>query len=144
MISIESFLLFFFHLLCKFFLCISFLNLHDIVEGLYFHCNLSVCISVYQWTKFQLNGCTDLNAIFAKWLLIALVFYEYYCWILQKIGPKNRNQIYVKSYTQNSLSGKFKKYSSDLKNLVCFDYLTFNPWIQIYVLFILLYFCIII
>ena len=35
---------------------------------------LSVCLCVrhFLWTKFQPNGCTDLNAIFAKWLLSAL------------------------------------------------------------------------
>ena len=32
---------------------------------------LSVCLSVL-WTKFQSNGCTDLEAVFAKWLLPAL------------------------------------------------------------------------
>ena len=35
---------------------------------------VSVCVSVcvYQWTKFQPNRCTDLDAVFAKWLLTAL------------------------------------------------------------------------
>ena len=49
------------------------------MEGLYFHCSLSVCLYVcvsvcpdFLWTKFQPNGCTDLDAIFAKLLLIAL------------------------------------------------------------------------
>ena len=38
----------------------------------------SVCLSVCQcvcvclWTKFQSNECTNLNAVFAKWLLTAL------------------------------------------------------------------------
>ena len=56
-----------------------FLHLHEIVEGLYFHFSLSVCVSVclsvcpeFLWTKYQPNGCTDLNAVFAKWLLITL------------------------------------------------------------------------
>ena len=38
-----------------------------------------VCMCVYVsvcpeflWTKFQPNGCTDLDAVFAKWLLTAL------------------------------------------------------------------------
>ena len=33
-----------------------------------------VCLSVqhFLWTKFQPNGCTDLDAVFAKWLLTAL------------------------------------------------------------------------
>ena len=60
------------------------LHLHEIVEGLYFHCSLSVCLCVYVcvsvclcvrkflWTKFEPNGCTDLNAVFAKWLFNAL------------------------------------------------------------------------
>ena len=65
---------------------LSFLHLHEIVEGLYFHCSLSVCLFVwvsvcvsvclcvrhFLWTKFQPNGCTDLDAVFAKWLLTAL------------------------------------------------------------------------
>ena len=36
---------------------------------------LCVCVSVcpeFLWTKFQPNGCTDLDAVFAKWLLPAL------------------------------------------------------------------------
>ena len=50
------------------------------------HCSLSVCVSlcvcvclcvcvstVFLWTKFQPNGCTDLEAVFAKWLLTVLV-----------------------------------------------------------------------
>ena len=54
------------------------LHLHEIVEGLYFHFSLSVCVSVclcvryFLWTKFQPNECTDLDAVFAKWLLLAL------------------------------------------------------------------------
>ena len=58
-----------------------FLHLHEIVEGLYFHCSLSVCVSVCLsvcpvfsceqnfsrtdepiWTQFSLNGC------FPHWL----------------------------------------------------------------------------
>ena len=49
-----------------------FIHLHEIVEGLYFHYNLSVCLSISLFTKFQPNGCTDLDAFFAKRLLIAL------------------------------------------------------------------------
>ena len=48
------------------------LRLHEIVERLYFHCSLSVCLSVCQWTKYKPNVCTVLDAVFAKWLLIAL------------------------------------------------------------------------
>ena len=59
------------------------LHLHEIVEGLYFHCSLSVCVCVCVFVclsvcpallvnKFQRNGCTDLDAVFAKWLLTAL------------------------------------------------------------------------
>ena len=36
---------------------------------------LCVCLSVcpiFLWTKFQPNGCTDLNVVFAKWLFITL------------------------------------------------------------------------
>ena len=49
--------------------------LHEIVEGLYFHCSLSVCVSVCPAllvNKIQPIGCTDLNTVFAKWLLIKL------------------------------------------------------------------------
>ena len=57
-----------------------FIHLHEIVEGLYFHCSLSVCLCVCVcvcdriclWTKFQPNRWTDLDAVFAKWLLTAL------------------------------------------------------------------------
>ena len=45
------------------------LHLHEIVEGLYFHCSLSVCVCVCPAllvNKFQPNGCTNLNAVFAK------------------------------------------------------------------------------
>ena len=52
------------------------------MEGLYFHFSLSVCLCVclcvwlcvrhFLWTKFQPNGCTDLDAVIAKWLLLAL------------------------------------------------------------------------
>ena len=64
---------------CDSFFWIPFLHLHEIVEGLYFHFSLSVCLCVcvsvcpdFLWTKFQPNGCTDLDAVFAKWLLTAL------------------------------------------------------------------------
>ena len=36
---------------------------------------VSVCLSVcpdFLWTKFQPNGCTDLDAVFTKWLLTTL------------------------------------------------------------------------
>ena len=36
---------------------------------------LCVCVSVcpiFLWTKFQPNGCIDLDAVFAKWFLITL------------------------------------------------------------------------
>ena len=51
------------------------LHLHEIVEGLYFHFSLSACVSVcpdFLWTKFKPNEWTDLDAVFAKWLLTAL------------------------------------------------------------------------
>ena len=55
-----------------------FIHLHEIVDGLYFHYILSVCVclcvclSISLFTKFQPNGCTDLDAFFAKQLLTAL------------------------------------------------------------------------
>ena len=69
------------------------------MERLYFHSSVSVCVSVcvsvsvcmcvclcvsvcvcvwvcvstvFLWTKFQPNGCTNLDAVFTKWLLTAL------------------------------------------------------------------------
>ena len=57
---------------------VKLLHLHEIVEGLYFRCSVSVCVCVclcvrhFLWTKFQPNGCTDSDAVFAKWLLPAL------------------------------------------------------------------------
>ena len=33
---------------------------------------LCVCVRLLLWTKFQPNGWTDLDAVFAKWLLTAL------------------------------------------------------------------------
>ena len=50
---------------------VFFLHLHEILEGLYFHCSLSVCVCVRLfsceqnpsrtdapiWTQFSLNGC---------------------------------------------------------------------------------------
>ena len=79
--SAERFL---FHLTVSLFLLnIScFLHLHVIVEGFYFHCSLSVfvcvcmcvcvCVRLCLWTIFHPNGCTDLDAVFAKRLLITL------------------------------------------------------------------------
>ena len=57
-----------------------FLHLHEVVEGLYFHCSLSVCVSVClsvcvsgnSCEQNSVKGCTDLDAIFAKCLLPAL------------------------------------------------------------------------
>ena len=51
---------------------------------------LSVCVStVFLWTKFQPNGCTDLNADFAKWLLPAIART---LMILVTLGKKSRSQ----------------------------------------------------
>ena len=33
--------------------------------------SVSVCFRHFLWTKFQQNSCTDLDAVFAKWLLPA-------------------------------------------------------------------------
>ena len=59
--------------------CVHWIQLHEIVEGLYFYISLSVCLCVcvsvcpeFLWTKFQPNGCTVSDAVFAKWLLTAL------------------------------------------------------------------------
>ena len=46
------------------------------MEGLFFHCILSVCVCVCVrlclWLKLRPNGCTDLDAVFAKQLLSTL------------------------------------------------------------------------
>ena len=50
------------------------LNRGGVIFSLQFVC-VSVCVCVcvsvrtFLWTKFQPNGCTDLDAVFAKWLL---------------------------------------------------------------------------
>ena len=56
---------------------LDFLHLHEIVEGLYFHFSLSVCVCLCVCptllvNKFQPNGSTDLDAVFAKRLLSIL------------------------------------------------------------------------
>ena len=33
---------------------------------------MCLCVQVCLWKKFQLIGCTDLNAVYAKWLLTTL------------------------------------------------------------------------
>ena len=49
------------------------------VEGLWFHCSVPVClfVSVFAWFSLkkklmQLFGCTNLDAVFAKWLLFCI------------------------------------------------------------------------
>ena len=49
-------------------------NRGGVIFSLQFVC-VSVCVCVcpeFLWTKFQPNGCTDLNAVIAKWLLTTL------------------------------------------------------------------------
>ena len=57
-------------------LLFSSLSFYNFVEEFHFHCSLSVCVSVCVsvclWTKFQPKRCTDLDAVFSKWLLTAL------------------------------------------------------------------------
>ena len=59
------------------------LHLHEIVEGLYFHCSLSVCLCVCLSVclsvcpvnlvnKIPAERMHRLDAVFAKWLLLAL------------------------------------------------------------------------
>ena len=47
------------------------------------------CLSVCQWTNFQSNGCTDMDAVFDKCLLIALARTQ---WKLVNLGQKSRSQ----------------------------------------------------
>ena len=55
------------------FVCL-FLHLHEIMDGLYFHCSLSVCLSVCVcvWLFLWTNGWTDLDAVFTERLLSTL------------------------------------------------------------------------
>ena len=41
------------------------------------------CVCVCQWTKFQRTECTDLEAVFAKWLLTALArtLWNWWPWV---------------------------------------------------------------
>ena len=48
------------------------LHLHEIMERVYFNFSMCVCVSVCQWTNFQPNGCTKLDAVFAKFFLTGL------------------------------------------------------------------------
>ena len=52
---------------------------------------LSVCLCIrhFLWTKFQPNGCFDLDAVFAKWLLLALA---QTLLNLVTLGQKSRSQ----------------------------------------------------
>ena len=69
-------------LIAKLFVCVCvcfFLHLHEIVEGLYLIVCVCVCVSVclsvcpiFLVNKIPPNGCTDLDAVLAKWLLTAL------------------------------------------------------------------------
>ena len=72
---------FFVHITITFY----FLHFHEIVTrnrggvqfSLQFVCVsvcvcMCVCFQLFLWTKFQLNGCTDLDAVFAKCLLSTL------------------------------------------------------------------------
>ena len=80
------------------------------MEGLYFHCSLSVYVSVcpaeFLWTKFQPNGCPDFDTVFAKWLLtvLAQTFLK-----LIILGQRLRSQwskMYV--WMMNKISWNFK------------------------------------
>ena len=74
------------------------LHLHRIVEGLYFHCSLSVsvCLSVCFWTKFHLKRCTDNDMIFAK----RLMFTALACHLLKLVtlGPTPNVKVSVTQY----------------------------------------------
>ena len=86
------------------------LHLHEIVEGLYFHFSLFVCLSVclsvcvsdiFLLTKFQPTGWTDLDAVFAKWLLTALA---HTLLKLVTLGQRSRSRgpkMYVKMMKKN-------------------------------------------
>ena len=78
----------------------SWLHLHKIVEVLYFHCSLSVCVCVsvclcvrhFLWTKFLPNECTDLDANgkghkkMNKWSYVANYYtHRHHTWYQGKI-----------------------------------------------------------
>ena len=105
-------------------LCVGFLHLHEIVEGLYFHFSLSVCLcvclsvcvsDVSLWTKFQPNGWTDLDAVFTKRLLTALTR------ILSKLvtlGQRSWSQWRNNLFLHNSLLTSFFCFSALLYSIV--------------------------
>ena len=74
--------------------CSDFLHLHEIVERLYFHWTVCLCVCecgrLSLWTKFQPNGWTDLDAVFAKWLLTALA---QTLLKLVSLGQRSRSQL---------------------------------------------------
>ena len=67
-----------YHLVCYAIVITPPRNRGGVIFSLQFVCVsvcLCVCLSVcpkFLWTKFQPNGCTDLDAVFAKWLLTIL------------------------------------------------------------------------
>ena len=50
-------------------------NRGGVIFSLQFVCvSVCLCVGHFLWTKFQPNGCTDLDAVFPKWLLLALAW----------------------------------------------------------------------
>ena len=119
-------------------LLLRFINLHEIVEGLCFHCSLSVCLCVcvcvsvcpdFLWTKFQSNGCTDLDAVFAKWLLTALTQTLLKLVTLSQRSRSRWPKMYVKMMKKNRQ--KFKSFSkSDF--IIRLEILSPSFWYQIW------------
>ena len=65
---------FFFNIQKQNMVCILFTpprNLGGVIFSLQFVC-MCVCPTLFLWTKSQPNGCTDLDAVFVKWLLTTL------------------------------------------------------------------------
>ena len=72
---------------------LCFLHLHKVVEGLYFHCSLSVCLCVCVSGILVNKIPADLNAVFAKWLLTTLARTLLK---LVTLGQRSRPKMYVK------------------------------------------------
>ena len=56
----------------------QFLNLHEIVEGLYFHCSLSVCLCVYVFDGINSLGNLILACVSVTFIVKAIIMNCYH------------------------------------------------------------------